>query len=105
MYGGNLWGRPSGGGKKKSSKQRFAERQARKTQAILDSAPPTDPAWNAQLEKERQEELQVLSHACDVMDRDIFEIQPDGHCMFSAVADQLGQLGLLPDEQVGYLDG
>lgn len=102
MPGANLWGRPSnGGGKKKSSKQRFAERQARKAQAVLDAAPPSDPSWNAQLEKERLEEVEVLANACDVLAREIFEIQPDGHCMFSAVADQLGQLGVLSDEKVG----
>ncbi|RSH84544.1 uncharacterized protein EHS24_006066 [Apiotrichum porosum] len=97
MYGGNLWGAQRGG--KKSSKQRFAERQARKKQAILESAPPTDPGWNAQLEKERQEEISVIGNACEVLNREIFEIQPDGHCMFAAVADQLGLMGVLPAHQ------
>ncbi|GMK54235.1 hypothetical protein CspeluHIS016_0108210 [Cutaneotrichosporon spelunceum] len=87
------------GGKKKSSRQRFAERQARKQQAVLDAAPQQDPAWNAQLEKERHEEIAVIRDACDVLGRRIFEIQPDGHCMFSAVADQLGLLSILPAEQ------
>ncbi|BEJ11954.1 hypothetical protein CspHIS471_0204140 [Cutaneotrichosporon sp. HIS471] len=85
--------------KKKSSKQRFAERQARKQQAVLDSAPAQDAAWNAQLEKERLEEIAVIRDACNVLGRQIFEIQPDGHCMFSAVADQLGLLAILPPEQ------
>ncbi|CAK9786242.1 cysteine proteinase [Cutaneotrichosporon oleaginosum] len=86
-------------GGKKSSKQRFAERQARKQQALLDSAPPQDPAWNAQLEKERQEEITVISDACGVLGREIHEIQPDGHCMYSAVADQLGLLGILAPQE------
>ena len=67
---------------------------------MLDSAPPSDPAWNAQLEKERQDEIRVIAGACAVLGREIFEIQPDGHCMFTAVADQLGQLGMLPAHQV-----
>ncbi|WOO79642.1 OTU domain-containing protein 2 [Vanrija pseudolonga] len=95
LWGGG--GAPRGG--KKSSKQRFAERQARKKQSILDAAPPTDPAWNAQLEKERQEEIAVISQACDTLGANIFEIQPDGHCMYAAVADQLGLLGILPAHQ------
>lgn len=67
---------------------------------MLDTAPPADPAWNEQLERERQEEIQVISDACNVLGREIYEIQPDGHCMFSAVADQLGQMGMLPAHQV-----
>lgn len=67
---------------------------------MLDTAPPADPAWNEQLERERQEEIQVISDACNVLGREIYEIQPDGHCMFSAVADQLGQMGMLPPHQV-----
>jgi OTU domain-containing protein 6 len=56
--------------------------------------------WNAQLERERQEEIAAINGACKVLHSEVFEIQPDGHCMFSAVADQLGLLGLLPAEQV-----
>ncbi|KAL1409622.1 OTU protein [Vanrija albida] len=93
-----LWGGGGRGGRK-SSKQRFAERQARKKQSILDAAPPTDPAWNAQLEKERQDEIAVISAACDTLRAELFEIQPDGHCMYAAVADQLGLLGIMPAHQ------
>lgn len=82
-----------------------ADPQARKQQAVLESAPPADPNWNAQLEAERQEEIRVISNACGVLGRSIFEVQPDGHCMYAAVADQLGQLGVLPDEQVSLESG
>ncbi|EIW67845.1 hypothetical protein TREMEDRAFT_33151 [Tremella mesenterica DSM 1558] len=88
-----------GKGKKKSSKQRFAERQARKQEALLAVAPPVDPNWSAQLEKERQEEIQVISDACEVLGRELYEIPPDGHCMFNAIGDQLYQLGLIAAHQ------
>ncbi|OCF41754.1 OTU domain-containing protein 6B [Kwoniella heveanensis CBS 569] len=98
MYGGgNGFGVGNGGGKKKkSSRQKFEERQARKQEALLNSAPPSDPNWTAQLEKERQEEIQVIGNACEVLGREIYEIAPDGHCMYSAIADQLGQIGVIP---------
>lgn len=83
--------------------QRPLTPQARKQQSILDSAPHVDASWNAQLEKERQEEITVISDACGVLGREVYEIQPDGHCMYSAVADQLGQLGMLPPHQVGWV--
>lgn len=88
-----------GGGKKKSSKQKFEERQARKKAALLESAPPSDPNWDAQLERERQEEIKVVQEACIVLGREVFEIEPDGHCIFRAIADQLGAINLIPKEE------
>ncbi|WVO17641.1 hypothetical protein L204_105338 [Cryptococcus depauperatus] len=102
MYGGGMYGNRGGQGsgkKKKSSRQRFEERQARKQEEMLKSEPPADPNWTAQLERERQEEIKVISAACNVLGREIFEIAPDGHCMYAAIGDQLGQIGLIsPDE-------
>ncbi|KAL7419961.1 OTU protein [Cryptotrichosporon argae] len=101
MYGGGMYAAFGGErrGGKKSSKQKFAERQAKKKQALLESAPPSVPGWDAHLEQERQDEIRVIAGACDVLGREIFEIAPDGHCMYSAIADQLGLLGLLPVDQ------
>ncbi|GFZ43752.1 hypothetical protein JCM24511_01472 [Saitozyma sp. JCM 24511] len=104
MFGANLaagFGLGPGvqGGKKKSSRQKFEERQARKKEALVNSAPPSDPAWTAQLEKERQEEIRVISDACEILGRDIFEIPPDGHCMYTAIADQLAEIGMAPAHQ------
>ncbi|WVQ93878.1 hypothetical protein IAU59_000956 [Kwoniella sp. CBS 9459] len=96
MYGGGFGAGNGGEKKKKSSRQKFEERQARKQEALLNSAPPSDPNWTAQLEKERQEEIQVIGNACSVLGREIYEIAPDGHCMYSAIADQLGQIGVIP---------
>ncbi|OWZ29510.1 OTU domain-containing protein 6B [Cryptococcus neoformans c45] len=103
MYGGGMYANANGGGgggkKKKSSRQRFEERQARKQEALLESTPPADPGWTAQLEKERQEEIKVISDACFALNRNLFEIAPDGHCMYAAIGDQLGLLGIIPAEE------
>ncbi|KIR63852.1 hypothetical protein I312_105202 [Cryptococcus bacillisporus CA1280] len=105
LYGGGMYANSNGGGsggggkKKKSSRQRFEERQARKQEALLESAPPADPDWTAQLEKERQEEIKVISDACIALNRDLFEIAPDGHCMYAAIGDQLGLLGIISAEE------
>ncbi|EAL18288.1 hypothetical protein CNBK0110 [Cryptococcus deneoformans B-3501A] len=98
MYA-NANGGGAGGKKKKSSRQRFEERQARKQEALLESAPPADPEWTAQLEKERQEEIKVISDACIALNCELFEIAPDGHCMYAAIGDQLGLLGIVPVEE------
>lgn len=73
--------------------------QARKQEALLESAPPADPEWTAQLEKERQEEIKVISDACIALNCELFEIAPDGHCMYAAIGDQLGLLGIVPVEE------
>ena len=74
-----------GGGKKKSSKQRFAERQARRLEALVNSAPPNDPAWSAQLERERQEEIELMRDACGLLGREIHEV--GGLNVFSLVVN------------------
>jgi hypothetical protein len=40
----------------------------------LHSAPPNDPAWNAQLERERQEEIKVITDACAAMGAELHEV-------------------------------
>ena len=70
----SVGGAGGGKGKKKSSKQRFAERQERKKEALINSAPPVDAAWTAQLEKERLEEIQVVQDACTALGRELFEV-------------------------------
>ncbi|WRT63454.1 uncharacterized protein IL334_000359 [Kwoniella shivajii] len=91
------------GKKKKSSRQKFEERQARKQEALLHSAPPDDPNWTAQLEKERLEEIRVIGDACTALGRELYEISPDGHCMFSAIADQLAEIGIVaPQDAENY---
>ncbi|KAJ9108725.1 hypothetical protein QFC21_000045 [Naganishia friedmannii] len=84
----------SDGKKKKSSKQRFAEREARKKEALVNAAPPVDDAANVKLEREKQEEEQIITSVCRDLGVQLHEIEPDGHCMYSAIADQLYLLGL-----------
>ncbi|GHJ85767.1 hypothetical protein NliqN6_2169 [Naganishia liquefaciens] len=86
-----------GGGKKKSSKQRFLEREARKKEALLAAAPAVDEAANARLEKEKAEEAQIITQVCTELGVQLHEIEADGHCMYSAIADQLHLLGLSRD--------
>lgn len=50
---------------------------------MVNSAPPSDPAWTAQLEKERQEEIRVISDACEILGRDIFEVGRDPSLLVS----------------------
>lgn len=78
--GGAVEAQGGGGGKKKSSKQKFAERQARKQQAMLEQAPPDNPNWDKQLEKERIDEVRVVGDACAKMGRIIHEV-----CCISSV--------------------
>lgn len=52
----------------------FLGLQARRQEALLHSAPPNDPAWNAQLEKERQEEIKVITDACAAMGAELHEV-------------------------------
>lgn len=48
--------------------------QARRQEALINSAPPSDPDWTAQLEKERQEEIHIISDACTSLGRAIYEV-------------------------------
>jgi OTU domain-containing protein 6 len=40
----------------------------------LNSAPPSDPDWTEKLERERQEEIQVIGDACEALGREIYEV-------------------------------
>jgi hypothetical protein len=43
---------------------------------LINSAPPTDPDWTDKLEKERQDEIQVIGGACEALGREIYEVSP-----------------------------
>ncbi|KAG7575497.1 hypothetical protein FFLO_00316 [Filobasidium floriforme] len=83
-----------GKGKKKSSKQRFLEREARKKEERAAAAPQVDPAESSRLEREKAEEADIIGRTCRELGVELHEIDPDGHCMYSAIADQLYLLGL-----------
>ncbi|KAG7452558.1 cysteine proteinase [Guyanagaster necrorhizus] len=80
--------RPQG----KRSKDRFKERQARKAATLANSYATDDPETSQQLELEARQE-----------EESIRQINPDGHCLFSAVADQLSLLGILQPVQANYV--
>jgi OTU domain-containing protein 6 len=78
-----------------------------------------DTETEARLEKEAKEEERDINRICDELSVQIHEvcefylpsthklntylqINPDGHCLFSAIADQLALLGILPSSQANY---
>jgi len=87
---------------KKSSKRRFKERGQRKAQAALAAAPASDPEADARLEKEAKEEEKTIGNTCNTLGLQMFEIPPDGHCLYAAVADQLAVLGILSPALANY---
>lgn len=88
---------------KQSAKDRFQARLARKAAALTHSAAPDDQEAQARLEKEARDEEEAISRICKQQGRQLFQINPDGHCLYSAVADQLSLLGKLPGSQATYV--
>ncbi|KAF9451073.1 OTU-domain-containing protein [Macrolepiota fuliginosa MF-IS2] len=87
---------------KQSAKDRFQARQARRAAALAQNVVPDDPEVQARLEKEARDEEEAINKLCQHHGREIFQINPDGHCLYSAVADQLALLGKLPGSQATY---
>lgn len=89
--------------KKQDSKSRYEARQAKKAAALAQNNAPIDPEADARLEREAKEEEVSIKETCDKLGVQIYEIAPDGHCLFSAVADQLALLHVLPPNQANYV--
>lgn len=87
----------------KRSKDRFKERQARKAATLANTFSPDDPEASRKLELEAKQEEEYIKRICTELKVQIHEINPDGHCLFSAVADQLSLLGILPPVQANYV--
>ncbi|KAJ3573971.1 hypothetical protein NP233_g2091 [Leucocoprinus birnbaumii] len=87
---------------KQSAKNRFQARLARKAAALAQSIVPDDPDDQARLEKEAKDEEEAIDRICKQRGRRVYQINPDGHCLFSAIADQLTLLGKLPSSQATY---
>ncbi|KAJ7273664.1 hypothetical protein B0H12DRAFT_1090487 [Mycena haematopus] len=83
-------------------KSRYKARQVRKAAALAQTYAADDPAAEARLQKEAKDEERDIKRVCDELNVEIHEINPDGHCLFSAVADQLQLLSVLPAEQATY---
>ncbi|KAF8507236.1 hypothetical protein JB92DRAFT_2815421 [Gautieria morchelliformis] len=74
----------------------------RKAAARLAPQAPEDEAASERLRKEAEEEQAAIRAICDVQGLEIHEINPDGHCLFAAVADQLAILSVLPVQRATY---
>lgn len=77
-------------------------RQARKTAKLAEAYAPDNPEVQARLEKEAKDEAAAIEKACKDRFLRVHEITPDGHCLFSAIADQLAIYGALPPDQATY---
>ncbi|KAJ7774675.1 hypothetical protein DFH07DRAFT_800476 [Mycena maculata] len=89
---------------KQDPKSRFRARQARKAAALVENYSADDPVAEARLDKEAKDEERDIRHVCDTLNLQIHEINPDGHCLFSAVADQLRLLSIVPAPQASYIN-
>jgi len=87
---------------KKDSRARYQARQARKAETLAQNYPPTDPEADARIEEEARSEEATIRKICGELQLELREINPDGHCLFAAIADQLCLLGILPVAQATY---
>ena len=95
--------------------------EARKAAALAESYSPDDPAVQAKIQKEADDEAATISRLCKELNVAIhqvrlplplsqicsdiialLQINPDGHCLFSAIADQLALLGLISPDKARY---
>ncbi|KAJ7046735.1 hypothetical protein C8F04DRAFT_207845 [Mycena alexandri] len=90
------------GASKQDAKSRFKARQARKAASLAQNYAAGDPAAEARLEKEAKDEERDINRVCDELNLRVHEINPDGHCLFSAIADQLQLLSIIPPPQASY---
>ncbi|KAF9464651.1 hypothetical protein BDZ94DRAFT_1161340 [Collybia nuda] len=89
-------------GKKQSAKSRFQARQARKAASIAQTHSPDERKDEERLVKEAEDEERDIGRLCHDLLLQVHEINPDGHCLFSAIADQLAILGILSPPQANY---
>jgi len=87
---------------RKDPRTRWQERQARKAASLAAAQSPDDPAAAARIEREKAEEERAIKTVCDQLGLEMYEINPDGHCLFSAVADQLLILHKISPSQASY---
>lgn len=88
--------------RKQDSRSRHEARQARKAAVLAQNHAPIDLEADARLAREAKEEEVSIKETCDKLGVQTHEIPPDGHCLFSAVADQLALLNILPPAQANY---
>ncbi|KAI0283147.1 hypothetical protein BGY98DRAFT_1094076, partial [Russula aff. rugulosa BPL654] len=77
--------------------------KARKAAALADAQPPINTTADAKLEREAKDEERAINRICNELGLEMHEINPDGHCLFSAVADQLATLNVVPSQEAHYI--
>lgn len=87
---------------KQDPKNRYQARQARKAAALAENHSPIDEEADEKLRREAREEERNIKRTCEELGLQIHEINPDGHCLFSAIGDQLAFLNIIPPAQAGY---
>ncbi|PPR03521.1 hypothetical protein CVT24_007007 [Panaeolus cyanescens] len=85
---------------KQDAKARFKARQARKAALLAKSYGPDDPENQERLQREAKEEEESIRKTCKSLGLEIHEA--NGHCLFSAIADQLSLLHVVPPAQATY---
>jgi OTU domain-containing protein 6 len=92
--------------------------QARKNAVLEKSLPPADPNKDARLKREAEVEDKTIKRICEELNVRIheviysspfsdlraylYQVNPDGHCLYSAIADQLALLGIISPDQAHY---
>ncbi|PWN29864.1 cysteine proteinase [Jaminaea rosea] len=89
-----LFGGGGEGGEKKVGRQKARKQRKEATAAAERARFEEELKANGGNVDEAEEERQGMSLACDSLNVDLHEITPDGHCLYSAVADQLRLAGL-----------
>ncbi|KAG6897470.1 hypothetical protein C0992_001245 [Termitomyces sp. T32_za158] len=88
---------------RQDTKSRFRARQARKAAALEQAQSTLDPETEAKLKKEIEDEQRDIERICQEQSLQVHEVNPDGHCLYSAIADQLLLLGILPVPQANHV--
>jgi len=87
---------------KKDSRARFKAREERKAAALAANYAPVDSEADAKLIQAAKDELAHIQAVAESMGLAIQEINADGHCLYSAVADQLQLLSIIPPSACNY---
>ncbi|KAF7984051.1 hypothetical protein HWV62_17585 [Athelia sp. TMB] len=87
---------------KQDAKSRYQARQARKAATLAEKYSPVDEAADERLQQEARNEELSIKKTCEQLGMTIHDINPDGHCLFSAIGDQLALLGIIPSAQSDY---
>ncbi|TIC08477.1 cysteine proteinase [Wallemia mellicola] len=93
---------------KKTRKAKREEKRLQEEESIRQAAfKEANLPENEKLAKEATEEEKIIIDICAKHKRKMFEISPDGHCLYAAIADQINcdnLLGYSHEKQSNYSD-